>query len=83
MRPILALADLMKQLHAGVNMLDARFTCPGRLVVTNETIPPDPVVDREPRCWCCGKKLAEELARPWRIRCVRRKSLNTSPAPAP
>lgn len=38
-----------------------------------------PVVDVAPRCRSCGKKLAEEVARPWRIRCTRGscKALNT------
>ena len=29
------------------------------------------VVDREPRCWGCHKKLAVFLTRPWRIDCAR------------
>jgi phage FluMu protein Com len=40
------------------------------------TIDGAPVVDHEPRCWRCGKKLAEALSRPWRIRCVRCKAEN-------
>jgi hypothetical protein len=36
-------------------------------------------VDREPRCWRCGKKLAVFLTRPWRIECVRCKARNASP----
>ena len=38
------------------------------------------IVDREPRCWRCRKKLAESLARPWEIRCVRCKAKNAKPA---
>jgi phage FluMu protein Com len=38
-----------------------------------------PVVDREPRCWRCNKKLAIFLSRPWRIECVRCKATNASP----
>ncbi len=29
------------------------------------------LVDREPRCWRCRKKLAELLTRPWEIVCLR------------
>lgn len=43
-----------------------------------ETSPPSAVVDREPRCWKCNKKLAESVARPWVIRCVRCKARNAS-----
>ena len=35
-----------------------------------------PFVDREPRCWRCGKKLANFLGRPWDINCVRCKAKN-------
>ena len=34
------------------------------------------VLDREPRCSRCHKKLAEYLARPWLIICVRCKAPN-------
>jgi phage FluMu protein Com len=51
---------------------------PGWRAMTNESIQAAPVVDREPRCWRCGKKLAELLTRPWRIRCVRCKEVNGS-----
>ncbi len=34
------------------------------------------VVDREPRCWKCKKKLAESVARPWEITCWRCKARN-------
>lgn len=37
-----------------------------------------PVVDREPRCRYCNKKLAEALTRPWAIVCVRCKSNNVA-----
>jgi phage FluMu protein Com len=37
-----------------------------------------PVVDREPRCRYCNKKLAETLTRPWEVRCVRCKARNGS-----
>ncbi len=33
-------------------------------------------MDREPRCWRCKKKLANYLARPWDIDCVRCKAKN-------
>lgn len=33
-----------------------------------------------PRCWRCDKKLAESVARPWEIRCVRCKAKNVQPA---
>jgi phage FluMu protein Com len=32
--------------------------------------------DAEPRCWRCGRKLAEMVTRPWRIVCSRCKALN-------
>ena len=35
------------------------------------------VVDREPRCWRCGKKLANYLTRPWDMACVRCKARNS------
>ncbi len=35
-----------------------------------------PVVDRQPRCWNCNKKLANYLTRPWDINCVRCKAKN-------
>lgn len=35
------------------------------------------MIDTAPRCKQCGKKLAEELARPWLIRCTRCKTTNT------
>jgi phage FluMu protein Com len=34
------------------------------------------VLDRGPRCWRCGRKLAEVVARPWVIRCSRCKAQN-------
>ena len=34
------------------------------------------VMDNEPRCLRCHKKLAEYLARPWLIICVRCKASN-------
>jgi len=37
-----------------------------------------PRVDYGPRCWKCNKKLAESVARPWVIRCVRCKARNAS-----
>lgn len=37
-----------------------------------------PVVDREPRCWRCNKKLAVALTRPWEIVCVRCKAKNVA-----
>lgn len=39
-----------------------------------------PVVDRQPRCWRCNKKLAESVARPWEIKCRRCKATNAQPA---
>ena len=38
------------------------------------------VMDRQPRCWKCKKKLAVFLTRPWEIDCVRCKSTNAQPA---
>ena len=38
-----------------------------------------PLVDREPRCWRCGKKLANYLTRPWDISCVRCRAKNAQP----
>jgi exosome complex RNA-binding protein Csl4 len=32
--------------------------------------------DEKPRCWRCGKLLAEEVTRPWTITCVRCKATN-------
>jgi ribosomal protein S27AE len=35
-----------------------------------------PVKDEMPRCWRCGRLLAEIVTRYWRIRCSRCKALN-------
>jgi hypothetical protein len=37
---------------------------------------PAVAVDQAPRCWRCGRKLAEYLARPWLIVCQRCKAKN-------
>ena len=39
-----------------------------------------PLVDHEPRCWKCRKKLANYLTRPWDISCGRCKAKNAQPA---
>jgi hypothetical protein len=39
------------------------------------------LADVEPRCSRCNKKLAELVARPWTITCVRCKSTNRGSAP--
>ena len=44
--------------------------------MTHQTVSRTPVVDRQPRCWNCNKKLANYLARPWDIDCVRCKAKN-------
>lgn len=36
------------------------------------------MTDREPRCWQCHKKMAEELTRPWKIVCNRCHARNQS-----
>jgi len=33
-------------------------------------------VDQAPRCWRCGRKLAESVPRPWVIVCQRCKARN-------
>ncbi len=38
-----------------------------------------PVVDREPRCWRCDRKLGEALTRPWKVKCGRCKATNAAP----
>ncbi len=35
-----------------------------------------PVTDMAPRCWRCGRTLAEWLSRPWSLRCQRCKAAN-------
>ncbi|KKN69049.1 hypothetical protein LCGC14_0445210 [marine sediment metagenome] len=41
------------------------------------------MIDKEPRCWRCEKKLAEEAKRPWRFVCTRCHATNKSePLPA-
>jgi Zn finger protein HypA/HybF involved in hydrogenase expression len=39
----------------------------------------DPIIDKEPRCWRCEKKLFEEAARPWKKVCPRCHATNCSP----
>lgn len=41
--------------------------------------PGAPVLDKEVRCWKCGKLLAEFVTRPWQIRC-RCKARNPRPS---
>jgi phage FluMu protein Com len=38
-----------------------------------------PRVDQKPKCWRCGRLLAEYVARPWRFNCPRCKAENNSP----
>jgi len=38
------------------------------------------VVDEQPRCWRCRRKLAEHATRPWAIRCERCGALTASEA---
>jgi len=33
--------------------------------------------DEKPRCWRCGKLLAEKVTRPWNIKCTRCKASNS------
>ena len=37
------------------------------------------MIDYDPRCWRCQKKLAEHTARPWAIVCLRCRARNASP----
>ncbi len=41
------------------------------------------VVDREPRCWRCRKKLANYLGRPWDMDCTRCKAKNAREIDSP
>ena len=34
--------------------------------------------DQRPRCWRCGRVLAEKLTRPWELKCTRCKATNAS-----
>jgi phage FluMu protein Com len=36
------------------------------------------VIDTEPRCWRCERKLAESVGRPWKIKCKRCNAMNAS-----
>jgi phage FluMu protein Com len=38
-----------------------------------------PTVDQKPKCWRCGKLLAEYVSRPWKFVCPRCKAPNNSP----
>ncbi len=35
-----------------------------------------PTADELPRCWRCGRLMAEMVTRPWRIKCGRCKAIN-------
>lgn len=49
----------------------------GGRTMTHESIQPkEGVMDKEPRCWRCGRKLAEKVTRPWEICCDRYKARN-------
>lgn len=43
------------------------------------TLAPPPV-DQAPRCWRCGRKLAEHVGRPWKLVCHKCKARNASQA---
>ena len=34
--------------------------------------------DQRPRCWRCGRVLAEKLTRPWELKCSRCRAANAS-----
>ena len=36
------------------------------------------MTDQRPRCWRCGRVLAEKLTRPWELKCSRCKAANAS-----
>jgi len=38
-------------------------------------------IDKQPRCWRCGKLLAIEVSRPWRIKCLKCHALSGSEPP--
>ena len=38
----------------------------------------DTMTDQRPRCWRCGRVLAELLTRPWELSCSRCKAANAS-----
>ncbi len=46
------------------------------------TPPASATIDREPRCWKCGRRLAEYIARPWSMRCQKCKTPNASAPPS-
>lgn len=37
------------------------------------------IVDCEPECWRCGRKLAVKVGRPWVMKCLRCKAMNQNP----
>ncbi|MCY4114498.1 MAG: hypothetical protein OXG33_11270 [Chloroflexi bacterium] len=41
---------------------------------------PAPITDKKPRCWRCRRVLADEVTRPWVVRCSRCKAKNASAA---
>jgi hypothetical protein len=43
-------------------------------------VPSARATDEAPRCWRCGRKLAELVSRPWSIRCRRCHAQNRQPA---
>jgi hypothetical protein len=56
------------------NRDEARAAAIGRRVtfaeIKAQVLPTQFVVtDESPRCWSCGRKLAERATRPWTIRC--------------
>jgi phage FluMu protein Com len=43
------------------------------------TVAAETQVDHKPKCWRCGKLLAEYVARPWRFTCPRCKAEVNNP----
>jgi len=48
------------------------------MTTTAEPPPASATIDHEPRCWRCGRRLAEYISRPWSLRCQKCKAPNAS-----